>query len=85
MYEYEGLHNVLYTMLYGAAAMAAIMAGLYLLLRRHNPSRPRFPLQSYCADGPQPFCLHQLQAMYGGRSLARYGWLMIVCCVTLST
>ena len=41
MYEYEGLNNVLYTMLYGAAAMAAIMAGLYLLLRRHNAIAPQ--------------------------------------------
>ena len=41
MYEYEGLGNVLYTMLYGAAAMAAIMAGLYLLLRRHNAIAPQ--------------------------------------------
>ena len=41
MYEYEGLHNVLYTMLYGAAAMAAIIVGLYLLLRRHNAIAPQ--------------------------------------------
>ena len=40
MYEYEGLNNVLYTMLYGAAAMAAIIVGLYLLLRRHNAIAP---------------------------------------------
>ena len=41
MYEYEGLDNVLYTMLYGAAAMAAIIIGLYLLLRRHNAIAPQ--------------------------------------------
>ena len=41
MYEYEGLNNVLYTMLYGAAAMAAIIVGLYLLLRRHNAIMPQ--------------------------------------------
>lgn len=40
MYEYEGLNNVLYTMLYGAAVMAAIIAGIYLLLRRHNAIAP---------------------------------------------
>ena len=40
MYELEGLNNVLYTMLYGAAAMAAIIAGFYLLLRRHNDIAP---------------------------------------------
>ena len=40
MYEYEGLNTVLYTMLYGAAAMAAIIVGLYLLLRRHNAIAP---------------------------------------------
>ena len=40
MYEYEGLNNVLYTMLYGAAAMAAIIAGLYMLFRRHNAIAP---------------------------------------------
>ena len=40
MYELEGLNNVLYTMLYGAAAMAAIIAGFYLLLRRHNAIAP---------------------------------------------
>ena len=40
MYEYEGLDNILYTMLYGAAAMAAIIVGLYLLLRRHNAIAP---------------------------------------------
>ena len=41
MYEYEGLNNVLYTMLYGAAAMAAIIAGLYMLFRRHNAIAPQ--------------------------------------------
>ena len=41
MYEYEGLDNVLYTMLYGAAAMAATIIGLYLLLRRHNAIAPQ--------------------------------------------
>ena len=41
MYEYEGLNNVLYTMLYGAAAMTAIIAGLYMLFRRHNAIAPQ--------------------------------------------
>lgn len=40
MYELEGLNNVLYTMLYGAAAVTAIIAGLYLLLRRQNAIAP---------------------------------------------
>ena len=41
MYEYEGLNNILYTMLYGAAAMTAIIAGLYMLFRRHNAIAPQ--------------------------------------------
>ena len=41
MYEYEGLDNILYTMLYGAAAMTAIIAGLYMLFRRHNAIAPQ--------------------------------------------
>ena len=36
MYEYEGLNNFLYTMLYGGAAVTALFAALYLLLRRNN-------------------------------------------------
>ena len=36
MYELEGLHSILYVMLYGAAAVTALIAALYLLLRRQN-------------------------------------------------
>ena len=53
MYEYEGLNNYLYTMLYGAAAMAAVIAGLYLFLRRHNAIAPNItppvPLRRWAA------------------------------------
>ena len=36
MYEHEGLHDMFFIMLYGGVAMMAVLAGLYLLLRRSN-------------------------------------------------
>ena len=36
MYEQDGLQDHYYMILYGAATMFAALAGLYLLLRRHN-------------------------------------------------
>ena len=36
MYEYQGLQDIFFVMLYGAAAFFALMACVYLLLRRGN-------------------------------------------------
>ena len=36
MYEYEGLHDMFFIMLYGGAAMMALLAGVYLWLRNGN-------------------------------------------------
>ena len=36
MYQYQGLRDIIFIMLYGGAAMLAVVACLYLLLRRSN-------------------------------------------------
>ena len=75
MYEYEGLHNVLYTMLYGAAAMAAIMAGLYLLLRRHNAFAPSIS---------SPELLRRWAAAFLFASAASHVWWTVIGTVWLA-
>lgn len=75
MYELEGLHNVLYTMLYGAAAMAAVIAGLYLLLRRHNAIAPHIT---------PPKALRQWAAAFLFASAASHVWWTAVGTVWLA-
>ena len=40
MYEHQGLQEVFFVMLYGGASMMALLAALYLLLRRTNVVSP---------------------------------------------
>lgn len=40
MYQYQGLRDIIFIMLYGGAAMLAVVACLYLLLRRSNVVAP---------------------------------------------
>jgi AraC-like DNA-binding protein len=75
MYEFEGLNNVLYTMLYGAAAMAAVIAGLYLLLRRHNAISPNIT---------PPKSLRQWAAAFLFASAASHVWWTAVGTVCLA-
>ena len=75
MYELEGLNNVLYTMLYGAAAMAAVIAGLYLLLRRHNAISPNIT---------PPKSLRQWAAAFLFASAASHVWWTAVGTVCLA-
>lgn len=75
MYELEGLNNVLYTMLYGAAAMAAVIAGLYLLLRRHNAISPNIT---------PPKSLRQWAAAFLFASAASHVWWTAVGTVWLA-
>ena len=75
MYELEGLNNVLYTMLYGAAAMAAVIAGLYLLLRRHNAIAPNIT---------PPKSLRQWAAAFLFASAASHVWWTAVGTVCLA-
>lgn len=54
MYEYLGLNDFIYTMLYGAAAMFAVVAAAYLLIQSFiNVPTPSIR-PSDCASGPQP-------------------------------
>lgn len=75
MYELEGLHNILYTMLYGAAAVAAIIVGLYLLLRRHNAITP---------DITPPSSLRQWAAAFLFASAASHFWWTVLGTVWLA-
>ena len=73
MYEYEGLHDLIFIALYCVAAFAALVAAVYLLWRRGNAF-----MREKAPGGPERLGLALIALFVGFFALAlrRYGrWL----------
>ena len=72
MYEYEGLRDMFFIMLYGGATMMALVAALYLWLRSGNAVNREVESLN-CVSGRRYSWHRWLRVMCGGRCWARCG------------
>ena len=69
MYQYQGLQDIFFIMLYGMAGFFALLAGMYLLLRRGN---------AFAADVRSSRVLRRLTAAFMAVIVASHVWWYVI-------